>query len=105
MSIFKTQEQIETLKTKNELIQQETIEKNSSLIGRHNGLCESIAADLDSVIAKFDELRTVEDRIHALGKEPGQIIFAALGFQVTGNVSTSRAFAADARRSIIERIK
>lgn len=105
MSIFLTSEQVEMRRIKNELVAQETIEKNDELIRRYNGLCKSIITGLDSVISKFDELRTVEDEIHGLGKEPGQIVTAALGYQIIGNSATSKNHAVDSRRTIGERIK
>jgi hypothetical protein len=105
MSIFKSPQEIAQIRAENERIQQKTISENLGLIDQHAELCKSIAESLDSAISKFDELRAVEDQIHRLGKEPGQIVTAALDYQITGNSSTSKAYAVDARRTIIERNK
>jgi hypothetical protein len=98
-------EQFEEKKIRDQEIMQQTALDHQELISQHDDLFREIVSDLETTVNNLNTLQSIHNQIIDLGKETSQLVFSLVGFEITGNLASTRTQVENARKSIIERIK
>ncbi len=81
------------------------VRENKDLINRFDTLAGKVIKDLEETTEDFNSLLSIRGEIDKMPKKNNLIVSAALGFDVIGNISTTRAMIEGARKTLIERGK
>jgi hypothetical protein len=73
----------------------------AELVKQHDTLAEKIVSDLEAAERDLDTLMALEELALRQSKETMQIIFSLFGYNVVGNIATTRAYVTTAKNSIV----